>query len=146
MYKLIACDLDETLIKPDRTIDSRDIEAIKKLKDLGVKFVLATGRGYNTVQGTLKELDLFDEANQYVISYNGGAITENKDNRLLHFEGISFEKAEELYRRGLKYDVVIHVYTRDAVYAYNLTEDEKRYVFSSNGSLIEKKGWILLSV
>lgn len=71
MYKLIACDLDETLIKPDRTIDSRDIEAIKKLKDLGVKFVLATGRGYNTVQGTLKELDLFDEANQYVISYNG---------------------------------------------------------------------------
>ena len=61
MYKLIACDLDETLIKPDRTIDSRDIEAIKKLKDLGVKFVLATGRGYNTVQGTLKELDLFDE-------------------------------------------------------------------------------------
>ena len=50
MYKLIACDLDETLIKPDRTIDSRDIEAIKKLKDLGVKFVLATGRGYNTVQ------------------------------------------------------------------------------------------------
>lgn len=128
MYKLIACDLDETLIKPDRTIDSRDIEAIKKLKDLGVKFVLATGRGYNTVQGTLKELDLFDEANQYVISYNGGAITENKDNRLLHFEGISFEKAEELYKRGLKYDVVIHVYTRDAVYAYNLTEDEKRYV------------------
>ena len=128
MYKLIACDLDETLIKPDRTIDSRDIEAIKKLKDLGVKFVLATGRGYNTVQGTLKELDVFDEANQYVISYNGGAITENKDNRLLHFEGISFEKAEELYRRGLKYDVVIHVYTRDAVYAYNLTEDEKRYV------------------
>ena len=36
MYKLIACDLDETLIKPDRTIDSRDIEAIKKLKDFGV--------------------------------------------------------------------------------------------------------------
>ena len=73
-------------------------------------------------------MDLFDEANQYVISYNGGAITENKDNRLLHFEGISFEKAEELYKRGLKYDVVIHVYTPDAVYAYNLTEDEKRYV------------------
>ena len=40
----------------------------------------------------------------------------------------TFEKAEELYKRGLKYDVVIHVYTRDAVYAYNLTEDEKRYV------------------
>ncbi len=59
MYKLIACDLDETLIKPDRTIDSRDIEAIKKLKDLGVKFVLATGRGYNTVQGSIKGIGSF---------------------------------------------------------------------------------------
>lgn len=128
MYKLIACDLDETLIKPDRTIDEKDIVAIQKLKNKGVKFVLATGRGYNTVQGTLKELDLWNEPDQYVISYNGGAITENKGNRLLFFKGISFEKAQELYRRGLSYDVCIHVYTKDAVYAYNLTEDEKAYV------------------
>lgn len=128
MYKLIACDLDETLIKPDRTIDEKDIVAIKKLRDKGVKFVLATGRGFNTVQGTLKELNLWNEPNQYVISYNGGAITENKENKLLHFEGISFEKAQELYKRGLNYDVCIHVYTKDAVYAYNLTEDEKAYV------------------
>lgn len=128
MYKLIACDLDETLIKPDRTIDPKDIGAIKKLKEKDVKFVLATGRGYNTVQGTLKELGLWNEENQYVISYNGGAITENKENRLLHFEGISFEKAQELYKRGLNYDVCTHVYTKDAVYVYNLTEDEKRYV------------------
>ena len=28
----------------------------KKAKELGVKFVPATGRGYNTVDGTLKEL------------------------------------------------------------------------------------------
>ena len=32
------------------------IEAIQKAKELGVKFVPATGRGYNTVDGTLKEL------------------------------------------------------------------------------------------
>ena len=99
MYKIIACDLDETLIRTDRTISKEDIEAIKKCKQLGIKFVLATGRGYASVQNTLKEVGLYDELNEYVISFNGGAITENKNNRLIHFEGISFEHASELYKR-----------------------------------------------
>lgn len=88
MYKIIACDLDETLIRQDRTISKEDKEAIKKAKELGVKFVPATGRGYNTVDGTLKELGLYEEEGQYVISYNGGAITENKENKLLHFVSV----------------------------------------------------------
>lgn len=130
MYKIIACDLDETLLKLDRTIDPKDIDAIQKAKALGVKFVPSTGRGYNSVQGTLKELGLFDEDNEYVISYNGGAITENKDNKIIHFEGISFELAEELYKRGLNYDVCIHVYTKDMVYAYHYVQEEIDYLAS----------------
>ena len=78
MYKIIACDLDETLLSDDRTISKENIEAIQKAKELGVKFVPATGRGFNTVGGTLKDLGLYDLENEYVISYNGGAITENK--------------------------------------------------------------------
>ena len=79
MYKIIACDLDETLLSDDRTISKENIEAIQKAKELGVKFVPATGRGFNTVGGTLKDLGLYDLENEYVISYNGGAITENKE-------------------------------------------------------------------
>lgn len=128
MYKIIACDLDETLIKMDRTISKEDKEAILKAKELGVKFVPATGRGFNTVDQTLKELGLYDLENEYVISYNGGAITENKGSQLLHFKGISFELASELYQRGLKYDVCIHVYTKDMVYAYHYLQEEIDYL------------------
>lgn len=66
MYKIIACDLDETLLSDDRSISKENIEAIQKAKELGVKFVPATGRGYNTVDGTLKELGLYDLENEYV--------------------------------------------------------------------------------
>ena len=59
MYRIIACDLDETLLKLDRTIDPKDIEAIQEAGRRGVKFVPATGRGYASVQGTLKELGLW---------------------------------------------------------------------------------------
>jgi hypothetical protein len=120
--------LDETLIRTDRTISDKDKEAILKAKELGVKFVPATGRGFNSVQGTLKELGLYDLENEYVISYNGGAITENKGNKLLHFEGIPFELAQEFYRRGLDYDVCIHIYTKDMVYAYNYVQEEIDYL------------------
>ena len=111
MYKIVACDLDETLLSDDRTISKENIEAIQKAKELGVKFVPATGRGFNTVGGTLKDLGLYDLENEYVISYNGGAIT-----------------ASELYKRGLDYDVCIHVYTKDMVYAYKYVQEEKDYL------------------
>lgn len=97
MYKLVACDLDETLLNSDNQVSEKNIEAIKRADALGVKFVLATGRGYATVQGTLEEIGLHNLENEYVISFNGGAVTENKGNRLLHFQGISFDFASELY-------------------------------------------------
>ncbi len=128
MYKIIACDLDETLLGSNREIPERNIEAIRKATAMGVKFVPATGRGYNSVGDTLKELGLFEKEGEYVISYNGGAITENRGSRLLHFDGLPFELAEQLYKRGMNYDVCIHVYTKDMVYAYNITQEEIKYL------------------
>lgn len=130
MFKIIACDLDETLLGSDRTISPENLAAIKKAHDLGVKFVPATGRGYHSVEPTLKELGLSQKKDEYVISYNGGAITENLDHRLLHFQGISFELAQELYRRGKNYDVCIHIYTREMMYLYNAEPDDYRSLSS----------------
>ena len=129
MYKLIACDMDETLLNTkDRKVSAKNVETIQKARQKGVKFVPATGRGYRSIQGTLNELGLIDLPNEYVISFNGGAITENQNNRLLHFDGIPFELAEEFFKRGLNYDVCIHVYTLDTVYVYNFTDNEKAYL------------------
>lgn len=124
MYKIIVCDLDQTLLSDDCTVSRENIEAIRRARALGVKFVPATGRGYRSVRNTLAELGLLDQENEYVISFNGGAITENRGDRLLHFEGISFGLAEELFRRGLDYHVCIHVYTKDTVYVYRLWQEE----------------------
>jgi len=128
MYKLIACDLDETLLSKNSTVSEKNIEAIQKADEQGVKFVLATGRGYATVQETLKEIGLHDQNDEYVISFNGGAVTENKGNQILRFAGITFDFASELFKRGLEYDVCIHVYTQEDVYVYNLVEEEREYL------------------
>lgn len=128
MYKLIACDLDETLLTSDRSVSDENREAILKADELGVKFVLATGRGYATVQETLKEVGLHDLEDEYVISFNGGAVTHNKGNEVLHLQGISHEFANELYKRGQEYDVAMHVYTEKDVYVYNYVDEEREHL------------------
>ena len=128
MYKIIACDLDETLLGSDRKVSVGNRAAIAKARERGVKFVLATGRGFASVQGTLTELGLNDADGEYVISFNGGVITENKQNRVLSFHGLPFDLAQDLFARGLARDVCIHVYTIDTVYAFRLNDNEVSYV------------------
>ena len=124
MYKLIASDMDETLLNDQHKICQRNVELIMKAKEKGVKFVPATGRGFMSIQHDLKTLGLYDEIGEYVISFNGGALTENKDNQLLSFEGLSFEKTKEIFEYGLNCDVCQHIYTKDKVYVFNLSESE----------------------
>lgn len=129
MYKMVVTDLDETLISTDRTITQKNIDAIRKAVSMGIKFVPATGRGYNSVHETLKTLGLYDQEDQYTISYNGGAITENKGEKLLYSQGVSFEEAEALYKYALKYeDICIHVYTPDQVWVYRFFPEEYEYL------------------
>lgn len=123
-YKLIASDMDETLLNDQHAICQRNIDLIMKAKKKGVKFVPATGRGFMSIQHDLKTLGLYDEIGEYVISFNGGALTENKDNRLLYFQGLSFEKTKEIFEFGLQCDVCQHVYTKDKLYVFNLSESE----------------------
>lgn len=43
MIKLIASDLDETLLGPGSRVVEENLRAIKKCQELGIKFVPATG-------------------------------------------------------------------------------------------------------
>ena len=150
-YKLIACDMDETLLNDNHEICQRNIDVIKRArKEYGIKFVLATGRSYDLVQKQLQDLDLYDEEDEYVLSvkapplnestdssslydkedeyvlsFNGGALTENSGNRILQFKGLSFNKVKELFEFGLSKDLCVHIYTKDALYIYNMFEDSR---------------------
>ena len=128
MIEIIACDLDETLLGKTGKVSQRNAEVIRQATDKGIHFVIATGRGFCTVQGTLAELGLAERCDEYVISFNGGALTENCGNKLLHYQGICFDKAAELYNRGLGYDVCIHVYTKTRVFVKNFVPSEREYL------------------
>ncbi|MFQ7322026.1 MAG: HAD family hydrolase, partial [Lactobacillus delbrueckii] len=50
MIKLIASDLDETLLGPGSRVVEENLRAIKKCQELGIKFVPATGRDFYSLR------------------------------------------------------------------------------------------------
>jgi len=137
MYKLIASDLDETLLDDHKLVSIKNINAISKARELGVKFVPTTGRGFATIQNILKALELFDAAGEYSISFNGGMITENKHNKVIDFCGLPFETIHTLFQFGIKSDVGIQIYTKTDVYVYRFSYEEKEYLKNLADGCIE---------
>ncbi len=58
--KLVAIDIDGTLVNNNREITPQVFEAIQEAKAAGVKIVIATGRPLLGVKTILAELNLLD--------------------------------------------------------------------------------------
>lgn len=81
-YKLIALDMDDTLLTSQKTISDTNKEMIQKALSKGIKVVLCSGRTHNAVVDYAKELGI-DGADQYMIT-NGGAIIENLAGKIIY--------------------------------------------------------------
>lgn len=74
--KLIALDLDGTLLNEEKTISAGNKAALKKAHDMGVKIVITTGRPLAAIEHILEELGL-DNENEYSLTFNGGLVQNN---------------------------------------------------------------------
>ncbi len=78
--KLIALDLDGTVLKFDRTMSERVPRATKAAAERGVRVTIATGRGAPTVRELASRLGV----NAPVICQHGGTLTDLATNEVLH--------------------------------------------------------------
>ena len=123
MYKMILSDLDETLLV-NHHVPKVNQEAIFKAKEKGVKFVPATGRAFNMIGEILQEIDNYQKEDEYSICFNGGLIVENKDAKILSFQGLPFDLAKEMFEVGKNFDVCVMIFTLDCCYIFNADPDE----------------------
>lgn len=121
MYKLIALDMDGTLLKDDKTISKENCHAIKKAKEKGVKVVLATGRPKKGIEKYLKQLDLISDTD-YCIAYNGGVIENTGTNEILYKKLLKCEDVHYLYSLSKELGVNIHALTPTSCISPKLTK------------------------
>lgn len=113
-YKMVVMDIDDTLIKDDKTISTAVKNAIEKAQKMGVKVVLASGRPTFAMRKLEKELEL-DKYGSYIISFNGAVVTESAGDRDIFKIPVKMMDAHELYDVSKEYGLFIQTYLGDNI-------------------------------
>ena len=112
MYKLVAIDMDGTLLKKDKTISERTKNAIVSAREKGVTVVLATGRPIDGVSRYLEELNMYTDKD-YVLTYNGALIQKTKSKESVAKIGLKGEDFHYLNNLSDKLGVHIHAFSEE---------------------------------
>ncbi len=113
--KLIASDIDGTLIPYRAEPSERTRSAVRACRERGVVFTVATGRWFIPAQMAARSLGQTDG---YIIIASGGAVV-SFDGEPLREWGIPDERAQEAYALLRKYDVMINSFIRNNIYRVN---------------------------
>ena len=130
MIKLIASDMDGTLLNHNHKIPKENVELINYAKNQGIEFVVATGRGYYEALPALNE----ENINCDVISFNGGIVYDKNGNII----SITPMLPKDLYYtiEILKsFDISYQLYTKNTIYTKSIETDINAYIdlIRSNG-------------
>ncbi|MEQ4922299.1 sugar-phosphatase [Proteus hauseri] len=117
--KLIAIDLDGTLLNKQHEITPAVKDAVLRAKEAGVHIVLASGRSFNGISPYLKALNL-DKADCYCISNNGSQIHQADSGEVIIEDLLNFE--DYLYFENLSREIGVHfhVLNDNKIYTSNL--------------------------
>ncbi|WP_157060910.1 sugar-phosphatase [Liquorilactobacillus uvarum] len=116
--KAIAIDIDDTLVNSEKKLTAPVKMAIKKAKDAGIKVVLCTGRPLSGVLQLLKQLQLDDQKDQYVVSF-GGSLMQTTDGTVISSDPLSYDNYVDLEYLARKKGLHFHAISKDRIYTAN---------------------------
>ncbi|MBG9982278.1 HAD family phosphatase [Aerococcaceae bacterium DSM 111020] len=115
MIKMIAIDLDGTLLNDDKKIIPENLEALHYAHSKGVKIVICTGRPYLAMKYLVDEIGLNTEED-YVIVFNGAQVRRASDGKVLLSNTLSPQDFELWYAETARLDLPINPIDDEWVY------------------------------
>jgi Cof subfamily protein (haloacid dehalogenase superfamily) len=116
MYKLVALDMDGTLLTDMKKISDNNKEAILKCRELGVKFVLSTGRPLSGIKKYLQQLNLIQYDN-YSVLLNGALVQNNKTENTYYEKGLTYQELLEIKNFAYKNGYYFYIFTDKFIYS-----------------------------
>ncbi len=111
--KLVAIDLDGTLLRDDMTISAYSKGVIEKIAKQGVHIVIATGRMFDSAQEKTNQLGLGDIP---LICYTGSWIMYSQSGKPLVQEGVDAETTKKILAIAKENDWLVHTFYNDQIY------------------------------
>lgn len=121
MIKLIATDIDGTILIPEGEFTQRVIDCINTIKERGIKVVLVTGRMNYAAKIIANKLNLTTP----IVSYQGGLVTEGEN--ILYERYLTSEQAEKIVEWAKSEKIHINFYNNDTLYSEKDDYEIRRY-------------------
>lgn len=133
MIKMIALDLDDTLLTHDKTISPVNEGVLKTLHEQGLRIVLCTGRPINAIWHLIEQLEL-TQPDDFTITFNGSLVINNASREVIEKQGLSKADLAPLYDFAKENNSALDVL--DFGQVYSMTDLKKSIYEDRLGHLI----------
>ena len=137
MYKLVAIDLDGTLLNSEGEISEANTEALKNAINKGVHIVLASGRVCTSILQIASEIG----ANEYLIAGNGTSLVDIQENKSIFNKYMSKYKVLEIIKICEENSIFYNIYTEHEVIAKSLEHNVLFYHYENKRKDAEKRAF-----
>jgi Cof subfamily protein (haloacid dehalogenase superfamily) len=131
MVRLVVCDLDGTLLRPDGSVGAATRAQVQRLVSRGIPFVIATGRSWRTAQRIQSELGLTGP----FVAHNGAYAYDTAGQQVLYARRVALERARAMalwasqrgimlrYYLGVGHPVLFNLFTAEHQERFRRPED-----------------------
>ena len=119
MYKLIAIDLDGTLLNSYGIVSEKNKQALIEANKKGAEIVIASGRSTNSVKNIANDLGICN----YIICGNGSLIYDLQHEEIIYDKFIDKKKALQIIEICEQNSIYYNIYTENMVIAKSLNNN-----------------------
>ena len=121
--KLIALDLDDTLLNDDREITDLNVQALRECAQKGIYIVLCSGRAEDAILPFVRRLQIAGkEAGRFLIAINGSSIFDLHKRQTVFCKKVEPEVLLRANQIAEEFGLRSEVYTPDTIYYREATE------------------------
>ena len=121
--KLIALDLDDTLLNDSREISDENVHVLRRAASLGIYVVLCSGRAEDAILPFVRRLDLAGtQSGRYIIAVNGCSIFDMHKRERIYNKKVPADVLSYADRMAREMGYYSEVYGPDVIYAEKATE------------------------
>ena len=116
MYKLVAVDLDGTMLNSYGVVTEKTKNAIKQCIERGIDVIIASGRPIDSIKTIAKEIN----SEKFFIAGNGALIYDIQKDEIIYEKSIKKQKVLEIIKICEENSISYNVYTEKTILATSL--------------------------
>ena len=123
MYKMVAVDLDGTMLNSYGEVTENTKRVIKQTIQKGTEVIIASGRSIDSIKTIANEIG----STKYMIAGNGAVVYDIKNDRIVYEKYIPKNKAIDIIKTCEQNSIYYNVYTENGIIAKNLSYNTLYY-------------------